>query len=97
MADLAGTGVLTSAVSGALAMGYAVAALFFAKFRRRTGARIFTWFAIAFVLLAVQRVVLIAVVRDPDGLPWSYVLRLLAFVLILAGIAAQNRSPRNTT
>lgn len=97
MADVADTGALTNAVSGALATSYAVAALFFAKFRRRTGATIFTWFATAFVLLAVQRVVLIAVVRDPDTLPWSYVLRLVAFVLILAGIAAHNRSPRERT
>ena len=32
-------------VSGALAMGDAIAALFFARFRRQTGSRLFTWFA----------------------------------------------------
>ena len=93
MPDIADTGSLTSAVSGALAMGYAVAALFFASFRRRTGVTLFSWFATAFVLLAAQRVVLVAVARDPDALPWSYLIRLLAFVLILCGIAAQNRAP----
>ena len=87
---------LNSAVSGALAMGYAVAALFFLEFRRRTGVRLFSWFAVAFAMLAVQRIALIGLVRQPDALPWSYVLRLLAFVLILVGIAVQNRRPRTT-
>ena len=88
------TNTLNSAVSGALAMGYALAALFFLKFRRRTGVRLFSWFAVAFAMLAVQRIALIGIVRQADALPWSYVLRLLAFVLILAGIAVQNRPAR---
>lgn len=84
---------LSSAVSGALAMGYALAALFFLKFRQRTRVRLFSWFAVAFALLAAQRIALIGIVRQPDALPWSYVLRLLAFVLILIGIVVQNRRP----
>ena len=83
---------LTALVSGALVMAYAVAALFFAKFHRRTESRLFAWFATAFALLAVQRAALALVDPGPaDAVPWSYVLRLLAFVLILVGIAEQNR------
>ena len=83
---------LTLFLSGVLTMGYAVAALFFAKFWRRTRTRLFAWFAAAFLLLAVQRGVL-ATLAEPGGLVarWSYALRLLAFVLILVGIAEQNR------
>ena len=94
MADLAGTHDLTIAVSGALCMGYAVAALFFARFWRRTGASLFVWFAVAFALLAVQRVLLVLVDHTTGAVPWIYVVRLLAFVLILVGIVAQNRAPR---
>jgi hypothetical protein len=89
---------LTLAATGALAMGDVVAALFFTKFWRRTRLPLFGWFAVAFALLAVQRLML--VVADPragdhdDGLPWSYVVRLLAFVLLLVGIVAHNRAPR---
>ena len=85
---------LTLFASGALAMGYVVAALFFARFWRRTGVALFAWFGVAFVLLAAQRVMLVLIERAPDAMPWSYTVRLLAFVLILLGIAAQNRASR---
>jgi hypothetical protein len=84
---------LTLFASGALAMGYVVAALFFARFWRRTGVALFAWFSVAFVLLAAQRVMLVLIERAPDAIPWSYTVRLLAFVLILVGIAVQNRAP----
>lgn len=89
MRDAAGG---TQFVSGALVMGYAVAALFFAKFWRRTRTRLFAWFAAAFLLLALQRTAL-ATVAPPGSVAarWSYALRLLAFVLILAAIIDQNR------
>ena len=85
---------LTLLASGALAMGYAVAALFFARFRRRTGVALFGWFAVAFALLSLQRVMLVLIERAPGAMPWSYTVRLLAFVLILVGIVAQNRASR---
>ena len=85
---------LTLFASGALTMGYAAAALFFARFWRRSEVALFGWFAVAFVLLAVQRVMLVLIVEAPGAMPWSYTVRLLAFVLILAGIAAQNRASR---
>ena len=85
---------ISAAISGALVMGYATAALFFAKFWRRTSAPVFGWFAVAFVLLAVQRTMLVAATDAERDVPWSYVVRLLAFVLILVGIVAQNRGPR---
>jgi hypothetical protein len=91
MADRA---TLTLFVSGALAMGYAVAALFFARFWRRSRVALFGWFAVAFVLLATQRLMLLVIVDAPGAMPWSYTVRLLAFVLILAGIWAQNRPAR---
>ena len=80
-------------VSGVLTMGYATAALFFAKFWRRTRTRLFAWFAAAFVLLAVQRAAL-ATLGDAwaGAARWGYAMRLAAFVLILVGIAEQNRT-----
>ena len=91
---VADASALAVAASGALLMGNAVAALFFAKFWRRTGAPVFAWFAVAFVLLALQRLTLVALAGTPGAMPWSYLVRLLAFVLILVGIAAQNRGRR---
>jgi hypothetical protein len=78
-------------MSGALAAGYLVASLFFLKFWRETRDRLFAWFAVAFVMLALQRVALAwYLVRQADTLA-NYVLRLAAFVIILIAIFDKNR------
>jgi len=82
---------VTAMVSGALVMGYAVAALFFLRFWRETRDRLFGIFAAAFALLSVQRLAL-ALSTDPNGDQLLlYGMRLLAFVLILAAIIDKNR------
>ena len=79
-------------VSGALLAGYALVALFFLKFWHRTSDRLFAFFAAAFALLALQRLglAILTELETGDG-EWMYVLRLLAFVLILVGIWDKNR------
>ena len=78
-------------VFGMLAAGYLVAALFFLRFWRRTGDRLFAFFAAAFALLAVQRVALtLATPADEEAVPY-YLLRLVAFALILVAIIDKNR------
>lgn len=83
-------------VSGFLVMGYLVASLFFLRFWRQTGDRLFAYFAASFALLALQRVALSITVStlSPDDTVWYYVLRLLAFVLILVAIVDKNRARR---
>lgn len=79
-------------VSGMLLAGYAIVALFFLKFWRRTGDRLFGLFAAAFALLALQRFGLsLSTELTDEGGEWMYVLRLLAFVLILYAIWDKNR------
>jgi hypothetical protein len=80
-------------ISGALAMGYLVAAGFFFRFWRQTADRLFALFATAFLVLGIQRV-LLATMAAPDGeAVWAYGLRLVAFLIILAAIVDKNRSP----
>ena len=79
-------------LSGALAMGYAVAALYFLKFWRQTHDRLFAWFSMAFVLLLVQRLALAATLGTPGQTVWYYVLRLVAFLLIAIAIIEKNRA-----
>lgn len=79
-------------ISGLLASGYAVAALFFLKFWRRTADRLFAWFSASFALLVLQRVMLAWTAGGNVGAGWSYLIRLLAFVLILVAIMDKNRS-----
>jgi hypothetical protein len=79
-------------VSGALVMGYAIAGLFFLRFWRQTGDRLFAAFAAAFWVLGAQRVGLAAAAHLGLDTTWLYVLRLLAFLLILWAIVDKNRA-----
>jgi hypothetical protein len=84
------SGPFPAFLSGALTMGYLVAALFFLRYWRDSRDRLFVFFAASFTLLAVQRAVL-ALVPPTAALELpSYGLRLLAFLLILAAIADKN-------
>ena len=85
---------MTSLVAGAIAMGYLVAGLFFLKFWRDVRDRLFLLFAVAFGLLAVQRVALATVADTAEAALPLYGLRLFAFVIIAAAIVDKNRSGR---
>ncbi len=78
-------------LTGAIAMGFAVAALFFARFWRDTHDRLFGWFALSFLVLAVNRVALGLVEGSGHG-DYFYWIRLVAFGLILAAILDKNRT-----
>ncbi len=78
-------------ISGALVMGYAVAASFFFRFWRQTADRLFAMFAAAFLILAAQRLALALTVEIEGSSAVLYSMRLLAFVIILAAIIDKNR------
>ena len=79
-------------VSGMLAAGYLVAAVYFLKFWKQTGDRLFGFFAAAFGLLVVQRLALTLASDLVATTAWYYVVRLLAFGLIVVAIVDKNRS-----
>jgi hypothetical protein len=83
---------MTHMMAGAIAMGYLVAGLFFLKFWRDVRDRIFLLFAVAFGLLAVQRVALALIADTAEAALPLYGLRLLAFLIIIAAIVDKNRS-----
>ena len=87
---------MTLVISGALIMGYLVAATFFIRFWRVTADRLFGMFGTAFLLLALQRVALVAWQGSTGTTIWLYALRLLAFLIILAAIIDKNRAPTNS-
>jgi len=74
-------------LAGALAMGFAVAALFFLRFWRESRDRLFLLFSAAFFLLGLDRVIASATAVG-DAV---YLIRLLAFVLIVAAVLDKNR------
>ena len=76
---------------GTIAMASLVVALFFLRFWRDTGDRLFAIFAAAFVLLAVTRFGLAISNQQLEGQTHWYWVRLAAFVLILLAIIDKNR------
>jgi hypothetical protein len=77
-------------VSGALAMGYVVAAMFFIRYWRDARDRLFAFFSVAFLLLALQRIMLPFIAADRVEL--VYTVRVVAFLMIIIGIVDKNRS-----
>jgi hypothetical protein len=81
-------------LAGAVTLGYAVAAVLFLRFWRRTADRLFLSFALAFVLLALNQVLAAALEFGDERTPYVYSLRVLGFVLILWAIVDKNLSRR---
>lgn len=82
---------LPSFLAGAASLGFALCALFFLRFWRDTRDSLFLSFSAAFLLLGVGQTIL-AISGIPDEQrPWVYVLRLCAFLLLLAAILQKNR------
>jgi hypothetical protein len=76
---------------GAISMASMVAGLFFLRFWRSTGDRFFLFFALSFFIEGVNRVALAPAAQDNDGTPAYYLIRLLAYGLILYAILDKNR------
>lgn len=72
-------------------MGGAIAGLFFFRFWRETHDRFFLMFALAFWMIAADRMVLGLVASATEWREYVYLLRLGAFCLILYGIVDKNR------
>jgi hypothetical protein len=77
---------------GGAAVAYAAVALFFLRSWRQTRDPLFVAFAAAFAIFAASRVVLAAVDRESENLVLVYVLRLAAFLALIAAIVSKNRA-----
>jgi hypothetical protein len=78
---------------GAIAMGHAIAGLFFLRYYVRSRDNFFLMFSIAFWTLGSIRVVMIFV-ADPMEQHYLYWVRFVAYVLILAAIVIKNLPER---
>lgn len=79
-------------LSGAVSLGFFVCALFFLRFWHRSREELFLAFALAFLLLGTGQTIL-AVGNIPTEERGSlYLIRLVAFLLILAAIYRKNRA-----
>jgi hypothetical protein len=76
---------------GAAAMGCAIIGLFFFRFWRQSLDRLFLLFAMAFWMLAVDRIVLGIFAFATERREYVFLLRLIAFCLIIYGVVDKNR------
>jgi hypothetical protein len=76
--------------AGGLTLCFLAVGLFFLKFWRRTGDRLFASFAVAFALLAINQAapVLFEIPDEHQG--YIYLLRLAGFSLIIAAVLGKN-------
>lgn len=84
------TGDLAAFLSGAITFGFLVAALFFARFWRRTDDGLFLAFAAAFALLGLNQALLTLSGVPVEERSPLYLLRLAAFLLIIVAIVRKN-------
>jgi hypothetical protein len=82
--------MLNTFLGGAIVLGSWAIALFFFRFQKATRDRLFGFFAAAFLLLGLERVGLEFMSGEPQSL--LYLIRLLAFLLILLAIWDKNRT-----
>lgn len=84
--------ILYPFLSGAVAFGFIVCSLFFLRFWRRTHDPLFLAFALAFALLGAGQAILGLTHIPVEERSAIFVVRLLAFALILAAIVRKNRN-----
>lgn len=79
---------------GMLTMASLVASVFFLRYWKVSGDRLFAFFAVAFALLALSWLALSSVHPAFEARHLVYLIRLAAFVLIFIGIVDKNRALR---
>ena len=78
-------------VWGALTIETTVAALFFLRYWQVSGDRLFAYLALAFGAMTINWIGLSAIEPALESQHYVYLFRLLAFILIIAGIIDKNR------
>ena len=81
-------------ITDAIVMGSFVIALFFLRFWRDSGDRFFLYFALSFGIEGVHRIYSALTFDEHEDSPLHYLVRLLAYGLILWAILQKNLPPR---
>lgn len=81
--------------SGFQAAAFLVCALFFLRFWRRSKDGLFLAFALAFSLLSLQQFLITFLGLPEEDRSWIYLLRLGAFLIVIAAILGKNMQKRS--
>jgi hypothetical protein len=83
---------MTQFIWGALTMASWTIALFFLRFWRTSRDRLFGGFAAAFAVLGLNWLLLSLFEPSRESLHYVYLVRLVAFLLLIASVVDKNRS-----
>jgi uncharacterized membrane protein HdeD (DUF308 family) len=75
---------------GVIATCSITASVFFLKFWRQTRDQLFLAFAVSFLIEGLNRVAVLFLEKPNEGSPLIYIVRLFAFLIILAAILKKN-------
>jgi hypothetical protein len=87
--------VTAAFAAGLLTMGFLTASVFFLRFWRRTGDRLFASFAVAFLLMALNQAIPVLFDIPGEDQAAAYLLRLAAYATIIIAILAKNILPKD--
>jgi uncharacterized membrane protein HdeD (DUF308 family) len=79
---------------GVIATASIASGVFFLRFWRDSRDSLFLAFALAFIIEGLNRASVLAVDHPNEGTPRIYIVRCVAFLIILAGIINKNRRAR---
>lgn len=85
---------MTHLLAGAIAMASLIISLFFLRFWRSSRDRLFLYFALSFAIEGLHRIYAVMSVGQGEDSPTHYLIRLLAYGLIIWAILEKNL-PRN--
>jgi len=83
--------MLNQFFNGAATISLLVISWYFLRFWKRTRDRLFLYFFAAFTILMTERIVRAVMVVDNEWAPYVYLMRLAAFVTIIAAVVDKNR------
>jgi uncharacterized membrane protein HdeD (DUF308 family) len=75
---------------GVIATSSITAGIFFLKFWKKTRDSLFLAFGLAFIVEGLNRCSVLFLAKPNEGSPYIYIVRLLAFLLILGAILHKN-------
>lgn len=80
-------------LQGSICTGFIIAGLFFLRYWKETRDRLFLLFALAFLVLGLNRILLAVDAELQEDHHGLYLIRLAAFLLIIAAIVDKNLRP----
>lgn len=83
--------ILNAMIAGGIAVSSFIISLFFLRFWHSTKDRFFLFFSLSFFLEGINRILLGLAITANENVPEFYILRVIAYLLILYAIFDKNR------